>query len=188
MCSIFPSLLAELLVEQGDAFHDIFIIDQDGSKHSASRLVLAAHSDFFLALFTHSPKEQTTFDLSIVKRGSDTATGLGSVLHWMETGEVELEEESVLEVLQTAEYLGVLRLSLLCQQVRGWRWRCSGWSVSWNLPTLLASGNFPRSCPWRGWARSRGPTSSSILGRCSRGRSCASCRPPPWRGSSPRTS
>ena len=73
MCSIFPSLLAELLVEQGDAFHDIFIIDQDGSKHSASRLVLAAHSDFFLALFTHSPKEQTTFDLNIVKRGSDTA-------------------------------------------------------------------------------------------------------------------
>lgn len=174
MCSIFPSLLAELLVDQGDAFHDIFITDQDGGKHSASRLVLAAHSDFFLAMFAHAPQEQTEFDLSIVKLGSDTAAGLGSVLRWMETGEVELEEESVLEVLQTAEYLGVLRLSHLCQQVRGRRWRCSGWSASWNPPTLLASGSSPRRCPWRGCARTPGPTSSSTLGRCSRGRSCAS--------------
>ena len=39
------------------------------------------------------------------------------VLSWMVRGEVEVTEENVLEVLQTAEYLHVEPVSHFCQQV-----------------------------------------------------------------------
>ena len=96
---------------------DATLIDQDGGRHPVSKPILAVNSKFFLALFSRSPDQQNTFPITIVKRSSTTAEGLALVLSWMVRGEVEVTEENVLEVLQTAEYLHVEPVSNFCQQV-----------------------------------------------------------------------
>ena len=95
---------------------DAIIID--GYYHLVLPQVPAANSKFFLALFSRSPDQQTNFPITIVKRSSSTAEGLALVLSSMVREEVEVKEENVMEVLQTAEYLQVEDLSQYCQQVK----------------------------------------------------------------------
>ena len=151
MMSLLPSPFFNFLSEHD--FYDAILIDQDGGRHHVSKVVLAVHSNFFLALFNHSPEDKTEFNLSIVKRTSSSAAGLGQVLRWMEHGELELREENILDVLQTAEYLHINRLSHICQQVGVQMMMmmmmvtiCSGWRPSWSLAMPWASGAAPRSC------------------------------------------
>ena len=91
-------------------------MDQDGGRHPVSKLILAVNSNFFLALFSRSHEDEN-YPITITKRSSSTAEGLALVLSWMVRGEVEVTEENVLEVLQTAEYLRVEPVSHFCQQV-----------------------------------------------------------------------
>ena len=106
---------------------DAILIDQDGGRHPVSKPILAVNSKFFLALFSRSPDQQDTFPITIVKRSSSTAEGLALVLSSMVREEVEVNEENVMEVMQTAEYLQVESLSQYCQQVRSygenWGWK-----------------------------------------------------------------
>ena len=99
---------------------DAILIDQDGGRHPVSKPILAANSKFFLALFSRSPDQQDTFPITIVKRSSSTAEGLALVLSSMVREEVEVNEENVMEVMQTAEYLQVESLSQYCQQVKSY--------------------------------------------------------------------
>ena len=100
------------------SLEDAILVDQDGGRHPVSKPILAVNSKFFLALFTRSPDDQQDhFPITIVKRSSSTAEGLALVLSSMVREEVEVKEENVLEVIQTAEYLQVEALSQYCQQV-----------------------------------------------------------------------
>ena len=110
-----PEPLAVCL-EDGLAHDDATLVDQDGGRHPVSKLILAVNSKFFLALFSRSHEDEN-YPITIMKRSSSTAEGLASVLSWMVRGEVEVTEENVLEVLQTAEYLHVEPVSHFCQQV-----------------------------------------------------------------------
>ena len=112
-----PNLLVRHLAEQDkNTFYDATLTDQDGGRHHVSKMILSAHSDFFLKLFTDSHPDQVDFQLQIVKRSSDSAAGLRPLLAWMEAGSLELEADSVVDVLETAEYLQLLPASALCQQ------------------------------------------------------------------------
>ena len=102
MTYLLPSPVSELLSEQGNYFHDVFLIDQDGTNHTVNKALLATHSQFFMALFTSSPEEVTEFHLNIVKRTSSNGAGLALVLHWMEVGDLKLNQSNVLDVVQTA--------------------------------------------------------------------------------------
>ena len=112
--SLLPSLVSELLSEQGSCFHDACLIDQDGVRHPVNKGLLATRSKFFMALFRYFPKDETDFRLNIVKRTSDNAYGLGIVLKFMEVGELELNDNNVLDILQTAMYVGELELMDIC--------------------------------------------------------------------------
>ena len=96
--SLLPSLVSELLSEQGSCFHDACLIDQDGVRHPVNKGLLATRSKFFMALFRYFPKDETDFRLNIVKRTSDNAYGLGIVLKFMEVGELELNDNNVLDL------------------------------------------------------------------------------------------
>ena len=110
-----PEPLAVCL-EDGLAHDDATLVDQDGGRHPVSKPILAVNSKFFLALFSRSHEDEN-YPITIMKRSSSTAEGLALVLSWMVRGEVEVTEENVLEVLQTAEYLRVEPVSHFCQQV-----------------------------------------------------------------------
>lgn len=113
-----PEPLSDCL-EEGLSLEDAILVDQDGGRHPVSKPIQAVNSKFFLALFTRSPDDQQNnhFPITIVKRSSSTAEGLALVLSSMVREEVEVKEENVLEVIQTAEYLQVDALSQYCQQV-----------------------------------------------------------------------
>ena len=117
MAARLPEALADCL-EEGLTLDDATLIDQDGGRHPVSKPILAVNSKFFLALFSRGPDQQNNFPITIVKRSSSTAEGLALVLSSMVREEVEVEEENVMEVMQTAEYLQVEALSQYCQQVR----------------------------------------------------------------------
>ena len=119
MAARLPEALADCL-EEGLTSDDATLIDQDGGRHPVSKPILAANSKFFLALFSRSSDQQDIFPITIVKRTTSTAEGLALVLSSMVRKEVEVEEEeeNVMEVMQTAEYLQVEALSQYCQQVR----------------------------------------------------------------------
>ena len=147
-----PEPLAVCL-EDGLAHDDATLVDQDGGRHPVSKLILAVNSKFFLALFSRSHEDEN-YPITIMKRSSSTAEGLALVLSWMVRGEVEVTEENVLEVLQTAEYLHVEPVSHFCQQVI--LSLCtylfltsptsSGWLLSWTPPTPSGSVWPPRTC------------------------------------------
>ena len=118
---------------------DAILIDQDGGRHPVSKPILAVNSKFFLALFSKSPDQQDTFPITIVKRSSSTAEGLALVLSSMVREEVEVNEENVMEVMQTAEYLQVESLSQYCQQVRSYIWGALGLEIFISLSQWLAA-------------------------------------------------
>ena len=116
MAARLPEALADCL-EEGLTSDDATLIDQDGGRHPVSKPILAANSKFFLALFSRSSDQQDIFPITIVKRTTSTAEGLALVLSSMVRGDLEVVEENVLEVMQTAEYLQLENLSQYCQQV-----------------------------------------------------------------------
>ena len=117
MAARLPEPLSDCL-EDGLTSDDAILIDQDGGCHPVSKPILAVNSKFFFALFSRCPDQQNNFPITIVKRSSSTAEGLALVLSSMVREEVEVKEENVMEVMQTAEYLQVEALSQHCQQVR----------------------------------------------------------------------
>ena len=119
LMSLLPSPVSELLSKQGSLFHDVCLIDQDGVHHPANKALLATHSQFFLALFSSHPEEQSLFHLNIIKRTSDNALGLAMVLNWMEVGELELNSSNVLDVLQTAMYVADIEVVNMCENWLG---------------------------------------------------------------------
>ena len=116
MAARLPEALADCL-EDGLTSDDATLIDQDGGRHPVSKPILAVNSKFFFALFSRCPDQQNNFPITIIKRSSSTAEGLALVLSSMVREEVEVTEENVVEVLQTAEYLHVEPVSNFCQQV-----------------------------------------------------------------------
>ena len=100
---------------------DAILIDQDGGRHPVSKPILAISSKFFFALFSRCPDQQKNFPITIIKRSASTAEGMALVLSSMVREEIEVKEENVMEVMQTAEYLQVEALSQYCQQVRSKR-------------------------------------------------------------------
>ena len=117
MAARLPEPLSDCL-EDGLTSDDAILIDQDGGRHPVSKPILAVNSKFFFALFSRCPDQQNNFPITIIKRSSSTAEGLALVLSSMVREEVEVKEENVMEVMQTAEYLQVEALSQHCQQVR----------------------------------------------------------------------
>ena len=180
-----PGSLSDFL-EDGLTLDDAILIDQDGGRHPVSKPILAVNSKFFLALFSRSPDQQDTFPITIVKRSSSTAEGLALVLSSMVREEVEVNEENVMEVMQTAEYLQVESLSQYCQQVRSygehWGWTflslsLSGWLLSWMAPMPSASGSLLKISFWRSSTRRLGATLQQGQSRCLRAMSYSTCLP-----------
>ena len=115
MAAHLPEPLSDCL-EDGLTLEDAILVAQDGGPHPVSKPILAVKSKFFHEMFSLNP-DQNHFNITIVKRSSSTAEGLALVLSSMVREEVEVKEENVLEVIQTAEYLQVEALSQYCQQV-----------------------------------------------------------------------
>ncbi|XP_077997563.1 kelch-like protein 26 [Glandiceps talaboti] len=77
----------------------------DGQYMDCHRIVLAACSDFFKAMFTTGMKE---CNQSVIQLKGVSATGLQVVLESMYSGEIDLDLEHLDEVIATASYLQVL--------------------------------------------------------------------------------
>ena len=111
MSSILPGLLINFIsTPEADSFNDISLVDKDGDKHSVSKIIMAAHSNVLFKIFT---QEQSNTILHL-----PTVSGLSLVLilRWIESEELELNWTSVVDVLETAEFLDIPSVSNLCQE------------------------------------------------------------------------
>ena len=118
--SELPGLLSGFISSpESVMFKDISIVSKDGQIHTASKIILAAHSNVLFSIFTHeSDKTKNTFHLPTV-----TGSTLAIILDWMESGELGLDDiwmysgwTKVVEVLETAEFLDIPLVSSLCQE------------------------------------------------------------------------
>ena len=97
--------------EQGE-FIDVHL---KASKEvfSAHRIVLAASSDYFHAMFAHGMKESNQ-EVIELKDESISATALKIVLDSIYSGDLEVNDENVFEVLVAADHLQVTSVVQQC--------------------------------------------------------------------------
>ena len=113
MSSILPGLLVNFMsTPEADFFNDIFLVDKDGYEHSVSKIIMAAHSDVLFKIFTQENEQsKTIFNLPTV-----SGLSLVKILDWIECGELDLSWTSVVDVLETAEFLDISSVSSRCQK------------------------------------------------------------------------
>ena len=83
------------------------ILQVDGQEFPAHKNVLAACSEYFLGLFTSDMKEKHQLE---VKLEGFRAFVMNDLLHYIYTGEVEITDENVKELVFAADYLLITSL------------------------------------------------------------------------------
>ena len=97
--------------EQGE-FIDVYL--KVGEEvFSAHRIVLAASSDYFHAMFAHGMKESNQ-EVIELKDGSISAAALKIVLDSIYSGDLQVNDENVLDVLVAADHLQVTSVVQQC--------------------------------------------------------------------------
>ena len=108
---MFPARLDAYLKEEENLPVDVSIKDREGGGHLANKALLASKSKFFKGLFSWSPPQCKEFALSCHPEG------LAASLAWVVTGEVQLNHDNAVDMMILSDYLGLMELSGLCQQV-----------------------------------------------------------------------
>ena len=108
---MFPARLDAFLKEEENLPVDVSIKDREGGGHLANKALLASKSKFFKGLFSWSPPQCKEFALSCHPEG------LAASLAWVVTGEVQLNHDNAVDMMILSDYLGLMELSGLCQQV-----------------------------------------------------------------------
>ena len=109
-CEILLSKCAQFR-EQGE-FIDVYL--KVGEEvFSAHRIVLAASSDYFHAMFAHGMKESNQ-EVIELKDESISAAALKIVLDSIYSGDLQVNDENVLDVLVTADHLQVTSVVQHC--------------------------------------------------------------------------
>ena len=85
----------------------------DGEEFPAHKGVLAANSNFFLAMFTAEMLEK---DKTTAKVTSVSAAAMESLLEFMYTGQIQIHFENVFELLEASNFLFVERVKKACCQ------------------------------------------------------------------------
>ena len=99
------------LREQGE-FIDVYL-KVGGEVFSAHRIVLAASSDYFDAMFAHGMKESNQ-EVIEVKDESISAAALKIVLDSIYSGDLQVNDENVFDVLVAADHLQVTSVVQQC--------------------------------------------------------------------------
>ena len=108
---MFPAKLDAFLKEEENLPVDVSIKDSEGGGHLANKALLASKSKFFKGLFSWSPPQCKEFALSCHPEG------LAASLAWVVTGEVQLNHDNAVDMMILSDYLGLMELSSLFQQV-----------------------------------------------------------------------
>ena len=113
MSSELPSQLSCFIsTPDANKFKNISFVDKDGNVHYVSKIIMAAHSNVLHSIFTYeSDKFKTNFSLPTI-----SGISLVLILHWIESGELALTWNNVLDVLETAEFLDIPLACSFCQE------------------------------------------------------------------------
>ena len=109
-CEILLSKCAQFR-EQGE-FIDVYLKVRE-EVFSAHRIVLAASSDYFHAMFAHGMKESNQ-EVIELKDESISAAALKIVLDSIYSGDLQVNDENVLDVLVAADHLQVTSVVQQC--------------------------------------------------------------------------
>ena len=112
MASATSSQLEEYLRLNMGSFSDI-TLQCEGKSFPAHKLLLAASSTYFSALFSGSWQEEG--DGSMASLQAVSATGLAAVLRSLYGRPARLSLATVEQVLQAADFLGVAAVTATCQ-------------------------------------------------------------------------
>ena len=105
---------AKFTSEKGHRYVDAVLVTSDNHKFPVSKIVLAVRSDFFKCLFLSKQTRDKTTEFTLRNISHQE---LEPILNWLYHGELQLDKvETVLKVLESAEFLGVLEVSGLCQE------------------------------------------------------------------------
>jgi len=108
--STFAADLGKLV--NSEAFSDVVFLLDDGSRVYGHRAVLARRSRHFSAMFESGLRESASKEVPMA--GTSRPAFL-ALMQYLYTDDVELREDSVVEVLQVADRYGEDRLKELCQ-------------------------------------------------------------------------
>ena len=97
--------------EQGEFIDVRLKVGED--EFAAHRIVLAANSDYFHAMFTHGMKESNQ-EVIELKDENISATAMKIVMDSMYSGEISVNDENVFEVLLAADHLQVTSVVQQC--------------------------------------------------------------------------
>ena len=97
--------------EQGEFIDVRLKVGED--EFAAHRIVLAANSDYFHAMFAHA-MEESNQEVIELKDENISATAMKIVMDSMYTGEISVNDENVFEVLTAADYLQVASVVEQC--------------------------------------------------------------------------
>lgn len=92
------------------------ILHTDGRKFEAHRIVLAACSDYFLAMFTEPMKESREKEIRLY---GVTAIGVEVLLEYAYTSKLELTPDNIDEVLSAASHLQMDKVVHACANYLG---------------------------------------------------------------------
>ena len=109
-CEILLSKCAQFR-EQGE-FIDVYL-KVGGEVFSAHRIVLAASSDYFHAMFAHGMKESNQ-EVIELKDESISAAALKIVLDSIYSGDLQVNDENIFDVLVAADHLQVTSVVQQC--------------------------------------------------------------------------
>ena len=109
-CEILLSKCAQFR-EQGE-FIDVYLKVR-GEVFSAHRIVLAASSDYFHAMFAHGMKESNQ-EVIELKDESISAAALKIVLDSIYSGDLQVNDENIFDVLVAADHLQVTSVVQQC--------------------------------------------------------------------------
>ena len=97
--------------EQGEFIDVRLKVGED--EFAAHRIVLAANSDYFHAMFAHGMKESNQ-EVIELKDENISAAAMKIVMDSMYSGEINVNDENVFEVLLTADHLQVTSVVQQC--------------------------------------------------------------------------
>ncbi|XP_067017316.1 kelch-like protein 12 isoform X2 [Acropora muricata] len=99
--------------EQGEFIDVRLKVGED--EFAAHRIVLAANSDYFLAMFAHGMKESNQ-EVIELKDENISVAAMKIVMGSMYSGEINVNDENVLEVLTAADHLQIASVVEQCCQ------------------------------------------------------------------------
>ena len=99
--------------EQGEFIDVRLKVGED--EFPAHRIVLAANSDYFLAMFAHGMKESNQ-EVIELKDENISVAAMKIVMDSMYSGEINVNDENVLEVLTAADHLQIASVVEQCCQ------------------------------------------------------------------------